>query len=137
MGVSTFDNQVAWARFFLAKAGLIDTSRHGVWTLTEVGQQTKLNQEDAIQLYRKIAKAYKEEKNQEDQNGEFIEETQAPVENSEEQSFRTEMVHTLQALAPDGFERLCKRILREEGFEEVTVTGRSNMAASTDTVSCE
>jgi restriction system protein len=113
MGVSTFDNQVAWARFFLAKAGLIDTSRHGVWTLTEVG------------------------KNQEDQNGEFIEETQAPVENSEEQSFRTEMVHTLQALAPDGFERLCKRILREEGFEEVTVTGRSNMAASTDTVSCE
>ena len=30
-GESRFENQVAWARFFLAKAGLIDTSKLGVW----------------------------------------------------------------------------------------------------------
>jgi restriction system protein len=29
------------------------------------------------------------------------------------------------ALPPDGFERLCQRLLRESGFQEVTVTGRS------------
>jgi restriction system protein len=31
----------------------------------------------------------------------------------------------LQRLAPDAFERLCQRILRESGFVEVRVTGRS------------
>src|SRR5438046_56326 len=32
---SRFENQVHWARFYLAKGGYIDASRHGVWTLTE------------------------------------------------------------------------------------------------------
>lgn len=29
-------------------------------------------------------------------------------------------------LSPGGFERFCKRLLREVGFQEVTVTGKSN-----------
>ena len=33
-GGSRFENQVAWARFYLAKADIIDSSRHGVWSLT-------------------------------------------------------------------------------------------------------
>ena len=32
----------------------------------------------------------------------------------------------LQSLSSKGFERLCRRLLREVGFEEVIVTGRSN-----------
>jgi restriction system protein len=31
----------------------------------------------------------------------------------------------MQSLPPDGFERLCQRILRESGFQQVVVTGRS------------
>jgi restriction system protein len=31
----------------------------------------------------------------------------------------------LRSLSPSGFERLCKRLLREGGFEKVEVTGRS------------
>jgi restriction system protein len=42
-----------------------------------------------------------------------------------EETFREEMTKMLQSLTPDGFERLCQRILREVGFEEVVVTGRS------------
>lgn len=38
-GVQTrFENQVHWARFYLAKAGYIDSSQRGVWSLTEKGQ---------------------------------------------------------------------------------------------------
>jgi restriction system protein len=44
-GSSRFVNQVAWARFYLAKAGLIDTSRRGVWTLTELGRRSQLDHE--------------------------------------------------------------------------------------------
>ena len=38
-GQSCFENKDPWARFYLAKAGLIDTSRRGVWTLTEAGRR--------------------------------------------------------------------------------------------------
>ncbi len=37
-GFPRFDNQVAWARFYLVKAGIIDSSSRGVWTLTEEGR---------------------------------------------------------------------------------------------------
>lgn len=37
-GIGRFYNQVAWARFYLAKAGIIDASQRGVWTLTEKGR---------------------------------------------------------------------------------------------------
>lgn len=30
-GGSRFRNQVAWARFYLVREGLIDSSKHGVW----------------------------------------------------------------------------------------------------------
>jgi restriction system protein len=36
-GSSRFDNQVAWARFYLTRAVLLDSSRRGIWSLTESG----------------------------------------------------------------------------------------------------
>jgi restriction system protein len=38
---------------------------------------------------------------------------------------RAHVLDTLQGLPPAGFERLCQRLLREAGFQEVTVTGRT------------
>jgi restriction system protein len=121
-GLSRFDNQVAWARFYLAKAGLIDTSRRGVWTLTEAGRQTKLDHDSALRLFESIAKSFRNKQG----DAELVDEPPAPEEKPEEQSFRDEMVRILHALSPDGFERLCKLILREVGFEEVTVTGQTS-----------
>lgn len=37
-GFPRFTNQVHWARFFLAEAGLIDRSRRGVWSLSDEGR---------------------------------------------------------------------------------------------------
>ena len=42
-GTSRFDNQVAWARFYLTRAGLLESSRRGVWSLTEKGRATILS----------------------------------------------------------------------------------------------
>ncbi len=36
--VPRFYNDVAWARFYLTRAGYLDASRRGVWTLTEAGR---------------------------------------------------------------------------------------------------
>ena len=46
-GGSRFRNQVAWARFYLVREGLIDSSKHGVWSLTEKGLKTSLTSEQA------------------------------------------------------------------------------------------
>ena len=53
-GRSRFENQVGWARFYLAKDGLIDSKAHGIWRLTSEGRETELDQEAAIALYRRV-----------------------------------------------------------------------------------
>ena len=37
-GAARFDNQVAWASFYLVKEGIIDSSRRGVWSLSDKGR---------------------------------------------------------------------------------------------------
>jgi len=39
--------------------------------------------------------------------------------------YKTDLISTLQALPPEGFERICQRLLRESGFQQVAVTGKS------------
>ena len=39
--------------------------------------------------------------------------------------WRTDLLDTLQNMSPDAFERLCQRLLRESGFIEVEVTGKT------------
>lgn len=36
-----------------------------------------------------------------------------------------ELLNILKALPPSGFERICQRLLRESGFQQVVVTGKS------------
>jgi restriction endonuclease Mrr len=53
-GESRFENQVAWARFYLAKAGLINTSKRDVWALTEQGRQSQLDHEGALRIFHQV-----------------------------------------------------------------------------------
>jgi hypothetical protein len=41
-GEPRYRNQVAWARFYLVREGLLDSSKRGVWSLTERGRATTL-----------------------------------------------------------------------------------------------
>ena len=41
-GTHKFHNQVAWARQYLVWEGLLDSSKHGTWKLTEKGKATQL-----------------------------------------------------------------------------------------------
>jgi|GEM_PF-1660530 len=42
-GEPRFRNQVAWGRFYLVREGLLDSSKRGVWSLTERGLATTLH----------------------------------------------------------------------------------------------
>ena len=57
-GVVRFDNAVAWARYYLAKAAIIDASKRGVWTLTEKGRtMPALSHGEAYTIFKEVQSA--------------------------------------------------------------------------------
>ncbi|MCE9646275.1 MAG: restriction endonuclease [Chloroflexi bacterium] len=127
-GMSRFSNKVDWARFYLVKAGFIDSSTRGIWNLTEKGRNIKLLNDEALQLFQNIHQQFSvERKKQKEKNS-------VPSENKnntsdelpdEENDHRIVLLKLLMEMPAGGFERLCQRLLRESGFESVVVTGKS------------
>lgn len=126
-GIPRFYNHVAWARFYLTKEGLLGSSKRGVWNLTETGWPTHLTAHEARALYLKWVKIHAEERKRKQLTEvPAQEEEPAPVQDLlVPRDFRTELLETISNLPPAGFERLCQRLLRESGFIQVVVTGRS------------
>jgi restriction system protein len=121
-GVQTrFENQVHWARFYLAKAGYIDSSQRGVWTLTEKGRQLSEVTDEHVQTIVKDVNARTREGGDEEADAAPSPSGAVPTSGKN----REELARTLQSLSAAGFERFCQRLLRESGFQEVAVTGRS------------
>ncbi|TAY64906.1 AAA family ATPase [Rhizobium leguminosarum] len=53
-GQPKFENRVAWARFYLMKAGLIYAPQRGVWALTDSGKTADLPKDDALSLFKAV-----------------------------------------------------------------------------------
>lgn len=125
-GQSRFSKKVDWARFYLAKSGYIDSSTRGVWSLTERGRNLKLSNSESLKLFQDIHQVFSlERKKQKDKisksdMGELTDEIP-----DDETDHRSILLKKIMTISPEGFERLCQRLLRESGFESVTVTGRS------------
>lgn len=124
-GQSRFYNQVAWARQYLAWEGLIDTSQHGIWALTPKGLQTKLSYEQARDIFLKWVDVHRKAKKNATQKA-IVEEQEEGKPDEVEASGSMSLLEILQSLSPNGFERICQRLLRESGFENVIVTGQSH-----------
>lgn len=123
-GQSRFSNQVAWARFYLAKAGLIDTSKYGIWTLTDAGRRTTLDHESAINLFNDVRIKFKKKKNSDTE----VDDDQVPPDAIDEDNtigHRTKSLELLQLLPPKGFENFSRRLLLRAGFQDVNVLGQS------------
>ena len=123
-GGSRFRNQVAWARFYLVREGLIDSSKHGVWSLTETGFKTTLTLEQSRETFLRWVKIFQEQKKNKEKT-EPIAEQIAEGTGAISKDYREEVLETMLALPPAGFERLAQRLLRESGFTQVVVTGQS------------
>lgn len=126
-GQPRFRNQVAWARFYMKRDGLLDSSTRGVWRLTEKGQATHLTYAQAQEIFRaqvKVDAAARKQK-QETRPSEVEIDSAEEADLSIAVDYRDRLLAVIQALPFGGFERLCQRLLREAGFQQVTVTGRS------------
>lgn len=123
-GGSRFRNQVAWARFYLVRQGLIDNSKHGVWSLTEKGFKTSLSPDQSRGIFLKWVKIFQEQRKAKEKS-EPVAEQVAEGTGSVSNDYREEVLNTMLSLPPAGFERLSQRLLREAGFTQVVVTGQS------------
>jgi len=125
-GASKFHNQVAWARQYLAWEGLLDSSHHGTWTLTEKGRSAHLNEDDAREIFLKWVAIHAANRKQ--KQG-AISENQTPdeiaLEDDAEDNKSIDLLSILRRLSPRGFEKVCRELLRESGFENVEITGGS------------
>ncbi len=120
-GQSRFSNKVNWARFYLVKAGLIDSSTRGVWSLSEKGRTTSLSAEQALELFNLIHKPFVADRKR--SKAEKVIEDE--IVSLEDLDHRSALQTILLEMPAEGFERLCQRLLRESGFEKVQITGKS------------
>jgi restriction system protein len=117
--MTQLEYRLGWARSYLKKFGAVTNSERGVWTITEKGQRlTSKDMDTIVQTVRKMITTSSRAK--QDRTEVLFEQE----ENLEE--WKRELLEVLQKrLSPASFERLAQRILRESGFFEVHVKGRS------------
>ena len=124
-GVSRFLNDLHWVRYFLAKEGYLDSSRRGVWSLSEKGIKSNITPEMAQDIAKKV---YHEDKIRAQRDAGFDEDEQMAPTSSDDSTagdHTTRLINLMKQMPPDAFERLCQRFLREAGFQQVGITGRS------------
>lgn len=118
-GQTRYYNQVHWARQYLVWEGLLDSSTRGVWTLTEKGNDTTLDDEASRHIFLKWVKIHAEAR----KRNRDPDVPTAVEQNADDNDHKQVLLAVLKGLTPEGFERICARLLRESGFERVTVTG--------------
>jgi restriction system protein len=116
--------RLAWARTYLKNFGLFENSGRGVWVVTAKG-----NQLDSVDQ-REVVRAVRQNLRERQKNPTLdtpIPQLALPeiAEAALEQGWKDQLLATLKRMPADAFERLCQRLLRESGFVEVKVTGRS------------
>lgn len=124
-GTNKFHNQVAWARQYLAWEGLLDTSIRGTWKLTEKGKNTSLDYQQAHKLFLKWVEINQKARKKKTEK-EIIDNQEESSPDEIEIKAESNLLEVLKSLTPDGFENICKELLREHNFENVEVTGKSH-----------
>ncbi|MFC1936366.1 restriction endonuclease, partial [Chloroflexota bacterium] len=116
-GRSEFEYRLAWTRTYLKKFDLIENSTRGVWALTPTGRKTeKVNEKEVVRYVKEQGRIDREQRTEEEPELE---------DEDGDTTWQEGLLEVLLDMNPDAFERLVQRMLRESGFVQVEVTGRS------------
>ncbi|TND10070.1 MAG: Restriction endonuclease [Bacteroidetes bacterium] len=121
-GGSRVKNRIQWARFYLSKAGLIESGRHGVWQLTKKGFESHMSDDEVYTLFRNVHKQFKQGSSQKSKS----KEDKIDDEVVEDEAHAIQLIEILKNLSASGFEKICKRFLTEIGIHDIVITGGSN-----------
>lgn len=112
-GRTEFEYRLAWTRTYLRIFGLIENSSRGVWAITAAGRNIQnVDEKEVVKSVREQMRA---------RHSEYSDEQDESL----ELSWEDDLLKTLLKMDPSAFERLVQRMLRESGFIQVEVTGRS------------
>ncbi len=124
---SIFDNRVGWARTYMKKAGLLETTKRGFFKITKRGLDTL--KENPKEINVRYLKRYEEfiefqkKKNISDDGPELeIVDNKTPEESIEaeyaqlRESLATELLNKVKECSPDFFERLVVDLLVRMGY---------------------
>jgi len=113
--------RLAWARTYLKGMGLLENSARGVWSVTEKGRTASDN--ELADLHAEYARSARERSRaRRRQKATDVAEDPAA---DDQRDWKEELLDVLLKAPPDRFERLARRLLREAGFINTTVTGKS------------
>ncbi|MFA6292859.1 MAG: restriction endonuclease [Victivallales bacterium] len=116
--------RLAWARTYLKKYGLLENSIRGIWALTSKAKGLEnINSQEIVKTVREMDRNDKLVDKRGNKKVVDINQEESP---DEAQEWRNKLHHILtKNLNPQAFERLIQRLLRESGFVQVEVTGRT------------
>lgn len=125
--MSELSYQLAWARTYLKKYGVIENSARCVWSiLPEFTQEITLDAKKIVQtVVQKDAEQRQNRSVSSDNTDDDMPEDDGIGIPDEVKPWRQRLQEILQTMDPYGFERLTQRILRECGFSQVEVTKKS------------
>lgn len=118
---SEVDYRLAWARTYLKKYGVLENSNRGVWSLKD--SELNPSKFDSNEIVKKVREITRKPSKPKKSKTNIDKEVTQQIE--EETSWKGELISTMLKIEPSAFERLCQRILRESGFVQVEVTGKS------------
>ena len=117
--------RLAWTRTYMKKVGILENSARGVWSLTTSGRElNEVNPEEIVKKVREMAFLKTKSIQALDFDDGNLENDGVDTPD-EIQSWREKLKNILLNLKPDAFERLTQRLLRESGFTQVKVTGKT------------
>jgi restriction system protein len=121
--MSMIEYRLAWARNGLKQIGAVENSSRGVWAITDLGRSLDRDEMLAqVKAWRaEYSRRYQEERRQ-STTEEDLDSEDSTV---EEVGWKQALLEQLLKMGPDAFERLAQRLLREAGFRNVEVLGRS------------
>ena len=114
--------RLAWARTYLKKFGFLESPQRGLWSLTKKAEST--SEVDAKEVQRFVRELDRKEREAKPLAKESDEIEAEKPEEAKEWRARLHSILT-KTLSPAAFERLIQRVLRESGFIQVEVTGRT------------
>lgn len=126
--------RLAWARSYLKKYGVLDNSSRGVWSLTVKGREISTVDPQTVKRFMRAEQQKKPSPSEEQEYPVQLINESAPFEidgsapspiDPELTSWNDQVLAILLDMDPSAFERLIQRLLRESGFIQVEVTGRS------------
>jgi restriction system protein len=121
-GQSKVIDRLHWARTYLKKIGALNNSGRGVWSLAPEGRRyLEMDPAEADRALKSADNAVRAEvrKARAEKAGDEVGDA------DEDQDWRDELLSALKGMDPYGFERLAMRLLREAGFRNVEVLGKS------------